>query len=612
MKNLKLLLLIGVVLLVACKQKTKKEKQSDSKPNILWITSEDNSADWLSCYGHPYAETPNIDQLAEEGFQYMNCYANAPVCAPQRSTWITGVNAVSMGTHNMRSFYSIPKEIEYYTKSLRENGYYLGNFKKRDYNIHRDSEAPWNSIEEPNWDTLKNSQPFFQIINLGSSHESSAFGDVYNTDHDPAKTKLRAFHPDVPGMRENYAHYHDAIKKMDSEVGMKVKKLEEMGLAENTIVIYVSDHGGVLPRSKRFLFKESLHCPMILRIPEPYQDLWPAETTGSKIDRLVSFVDMPKTWLSITGSQVPDYMQGKVFLGSDTEKEQQYHFAFRGRMDERIDNARAVSDKQYLYIRNYMPHLPWMQHLEYLWKMPATQAWTKAVKDGTANEMQASFFSPRNQSEELYDMEKDPDCVNNLINQAEQKKVADRMRKALRQKQIEFVDAGLLPEKEMDRYASDNNTTMYELARNRELYDVEAILNVVDLAMAKDKAKLPALHKVLDEPNVALRYWGMLGCFLLNDKEAGLKMIADDAHEIRALAAWTLINTDEKEKGIQCIEEMIEKDSYALLTLLNMAEWMGEDGKTLLPAISQMDVSKKSKSMTKYLNRMRGHLKKVL
>lgn len=348
-----------------------------------------------------------------------------------------------------------------------------------------------------------------------------------------------------------------------------------------------------------------------MRIPEKYQDLWPADKPGSQIDRLVSFVDMPKTWLSITRSQIPDYMQGKVFLGSEMEKEEQYHFAFRGRMDERIDNARAVSDKQYLYIRNYLPYVPWMQHLEYLWKMTATQAWVQAVEDGTASAMQASFFSSRNQSEELYDMKKDPDCTINLIDRPELKSVAHRMRQALRQQQIEKIDAGLLPEKEMDRYANDNNTTIYELARNPALYDVKAILNVVDLAMAKDKSYLPALRKMLDEPNIALRYWGMVGCFLLDDKEAGLKLITDDAHSIRALAAWTLINTEEKEKGKKCIEDMIKQDSYTLLTLLNMSEWMGEDGKTFLPVINQLDISNKSQSMAKYLTRMRDHLNTV-
>ena len=114
---------------------SQENEYSNTKPNILWITSEDNSADWLHTYGNPYAETPNIDQLASQGFQYIHCYANAPVCAPTRSTWITGINAVSMGTHNMRSYYDIPEYIQFYPTSLKENGYYVGNFKKQDYNI---------------------------------------------------------------------------------------------------------------------------------------------------------------------------------------------------------------------------------------------------------------------------------------------------------------------------------------------------------------------------------------------------------------------------------------------------------------------------------------------
>ena len=67
------------------------------RPNILWLTCEDNSVDWVGCYGNPYADTPNIDKLATEGFQYMHCYANVPVCAPTRSTWITGVYALVDG-----------------------------------------------------------------------------------------------------------------------------------------------------------------------------------------------------------------------------------------------------------------------------------------------------------------------------------------------------------------------------------------------------------------------------------------------------------------------------------------------------------------------------------
>lgn len=584
----------------------------EERPNILWLTSEDNSAAWLSCYGNPYAETPNIDRLASQGFQYMNCYANAPVCAAQRSTWITGIMSLSMGTHPMRSFYKIPHDkIKYYPDFLNENGYYTGNYKKMDYNIGgRDGEKAWDNPNPVNWETLKQQQPFFQVLNFGSSHESRAFGDVNNTEHDPNNTILAKYHPDVPDMRKNYAHYYDAIKKMDAEIGATVKKLEAMGLADNTIVVYVSDHGGVLPRSKRFLFKNSLHCPMIIRIPEKYKKLWPADKTGSKINRLVSFVDMPKTWLSITGSQVPDYMQGTAFLGDNKEEEQDYHFAFRGRMDERFDNARAVLNKRYIYIRNYMPYLPWMQYLEYLWTMKATQAWEKEVKAGRANEIQSRFFKPKGWTEELYDMHNDPDCVNNLIDDASFNHVAKDMRKALREKQLSIYDAGLLPEAEMKRLAEQNKSTIYEVARNSKIYDVEKILNAADLALEKQPKNADKLLKMLDSQSLGERYWAIVGSFLINNKEAGLKAVTDESHEIRAMAAWILIKNGAKDRGLQCLKELIENRSYALLTVLNMVEWIGEDGRSLMPAVNKLDLKENYRKQYKYPIRRRTHLVK--
>ncbi|TXG35398.1 sulfatase family protein [Seonamhaeicola maritimus] len=581
----------------------------DEKPNILWLTSEDNSAEWIGCYGNSNAETPNIDALAKEGFQYMNTFANAPVCAPQRSTWITGVMAISMGTHPMRSSYKIPhNKIKYYPDFLNENGYYTGNFAKKDYNIGGRNDEPWDNPKTLNWETLKQQQPFFQVINFQASHESRAFGEIDNTNHDPNKTRIPEYHPDIPDIRKNYAHYHDAIKKMDSQIGDAIKNLEKAGLAENTIVVYVSDHGGVLPRSKRYLFKNSLHCPLVIRIPEKYKKLWPADEVGAKIDRLVSFVDMPKTWLSITGSEVPDYMQGNIFLGADTEKEQEYHFAFRGRMDERFDNARAVSNKRYLYIRNYMPYLPWMQYLEYLWRMKATQAWEEAVKKGDVTEVQSRFFKPKGWTEELYDMHNDPDCVNNLIDNQEFSSVAVNMRVALREKQIKINDAGLLPESEMARLAKEANSTIYEVSRNQDLFNIEKILNAADLALDKNPNNLSKLRAMLESNDLGERYWGIVGCFLLNDKESGFKGINDESHEVQAMAAWILTKNGEVDKGVACIRQLIEQRSYALLTALNMVEWIGESGEKLIPAVKALDLRESYKNQYKYQIRRRDHL----
>ncbi|MBK1877708.1 sulfatase family protein [Pelagicoccus mobilis] len=595
---------------------------SEDRPNILWLTSEDNSASWLGCYGNENATTPNIDKFAEENFQYMHAYASAPVCGPSRSTWITGVNAVSMGTHPMRCEYDVPHDIiKYYPDYLKERGYYTANFYKTDYNVgSRNPGACWDECSRktpPNWQNLKKNQPFFQVLNLKKSHESNAFGDVTNTKHDPAKMKLAAYHPDVPGMRGNYARYQDSLEVMDTNFGEALQALKDAGLDENTIVIYNSDHGGVLPRSKRYLFQNALHCPLIIRIPEKYKHLWPAEKPGSKIDRLVSYVDMPKTWLSITGSTVPDYMQGRIFLGPETEPEQEYHFAFRGRMDERIDNVRAVSDKRYLYLRSYMPYTPWMQRLDYIWNMEAARVWEKAVENGTANEIQASFFAPRGVNEELYDMQNDPDNVNNLANNPEYGAILDKMRQEMRRKQEEIYDAGLIPETECARLAKEHGTTMYEMARNPDLYNVPAILDAIEVALEENPNNREQLLAMLDSDDLGVRYWGIVGSFLLDNKEAGFKALADQSHEIRAMAAWLLVRNGEKEKGLAALNDLIKQNSYAILMVLNIVDWVDEeDAQVLMPAVRKLKVEqkevvkspKKTKVIVGYPGRMRLNL----
>ena len=137
------------------------------------------------------------------------------------------------------------------------------------------------------------------------SHESKAQGDVTGTRHSPSEVTLAKYHPDDPVIRQNYAKYHDAVAQMDAEVGKTLAALDRAGLADDTIVVFCSDHGGVLPRSKRFLYESGLHCPLIVRVPEKYKQFRPAPAPGVVIDRLVGYIDMPKTWLSLGGAKVP-------------------------------------------------------------------------------------------------------------------------------------------------------------------------------------------------------------------------------------------------------------------------------------------------------------------
>ena len=576
------------------------------RPNILWLTCEDNNVNWVGCYGNPYAHTPNIDKLAAEGFQYMHCYANAPVCAPSRSTWITGVHALSMGTYPMRSRYDIPHDlIRYYPDLLKDAGYYVGNARKTDYNIggRPDGEA-WDT-NKVNWETLKKQQPFFMVINNTKSHESKAFGRVDNTKHNPDDVRLAKYHPDIPKIRQNYAHYHDQMEKMDSDIGLALTESEKRGMAEDTIVVHNSDHGGVLARSKRFLFNSGTHCPLIIRIPEKFSHLRPGKP-GTKVDTMVSFIDMTKTWLNICGAQSPDYLQGRIFLGPDAES-RDYHVSFRGRMDERCDNVRAIRDKKLLYIRNYMPYAPWGQHLNYLWKMEATQAWEQHHRAGKTNAMTGRFFGTK-PMEELYDTSVDPDNVNNLIANPKYAKDIARLSKAMDQWQVKNFDSALLPESEVVKRAEDNGITIYELVRNPALYDLKAYQQASSLALEQDAANLPTFYKNLSASDAGVRYWAIVGCFNLQQSTA-LNMqfirasLGDRSHHVRVMAAWILYRNGDKQPAQQCWNELLRESSYASLKIFNVIDWIGDGVEPYAEAMKSCEFSHQG-----YVARMQDYL----
>lgn len=579
-------------------------ENAPERPNFLWLTSEDNDVSWIGCYGNPKAETPNIDRLAAEGFRYTHAFANAPVCAPSRSSWITGLQALSMGTHPMRSRYPIPHDrIRYYPDYLREAGYFCANgfpepggYSKTDYNIGgREDVECWNQSAQVNWEALKTKQPFFQVVNYMESHESRAHGDVENTEYDPGRVSLCRYHPDISDIRKNYAKYYDAIKKMDAKIGEALASLERAGLAEDTIVIYCSDHGGVMPRSKRFLFDCGQHSPLVVRIPEKWRNWWPAKTPGVEIERLVSFVDMPKTWLSLAGAEVPPIMQGRIFLGSSSEKEPEYHFAFRGRMDERAANERAVRDKRFLYIKNYMPYAPRGQYSEYMWKMKAVQVWHDAYLGNETDEIQSRFFRPAGTYEELYDCIKDPDNIRNLAGDPAYANKLSDMQGALRVWQEEIFDTGLLPEADLARLADQAGLTIYEFVRRPDLYSLSDYLNASDIALEHKPESLGILRQMLSSKDCGLRYWGVTGCLLLNSGDSetlGLirNLLQDNSHEIRALAAWILVQHGD-EAGYQTLNDMLYSGSYATGSILNIIDWMGDAARPLVPALASLPES---------------------
>ena len=593
----------GLILLAALASNLQRANSAD-QPNILWITSEDNGISWVGCYGGTNAQTPSIDQLAREGFRYLHCFDNAAVCAPTRSCWITGMYAISNGTQPMRSRNLIPHEkIKYYPDLLRAAGYHTSNPGKTDYNIGgRNDKDCWDykgGKEKYGWRMRKPGQPFFAVVNIGDSHESRAHGSVDNPPKDPAAMKLFSYHPDLPVIRNNYAKYAAAVENMDRKVGETIAALKKDGLYDDTIIVYNSDHGGVMARSKRFLYASGIHCPLVVRIPESLKQLYPGEKPGTTVDRIVSFVDMPKTWLSLAGADIPDSFQGTIFLGTNQEEAPAYHVAFRERADERLDHVRAIRDGRYAYHKNYYPFAPAGQHLAYLWKAPLTPAWEAHHRAGKTNDVTGRFFRPR-VSEEFYDNQNDFDNVVNLIDSPEHQSRIEAMKSALRKKQLELFDSGLLPEKMRERRAATNQMTIYEMVRDKNLYPLEQYLDAADLALAREPQNLTIFVEWMSRKDEGMRWWGIVGIHLLEDAaiEATKTLesaLTDEAHEIRMMSAWTLIKLGKKDRAVACLDDLLFNQTHNTAMLHNVIDWMGEPGLPLVKKYIESNGSRKGK-----------------
>jgi arylsulfatase A-like enzyme len=345
---------------------------SADRPNILWITAEDYSASWLGCYGNKQALTPNIDALADRSVLFTAAFSNGPVCAVARSTILTGAYAPTIGSQHMRSRHRIPKIYQPYVTYLRKFGYYCTNHKKTDYNIAMRDGSIWDngSRDALSFAKLPKDQPFFTVVNLGETHESSLFAKKIRANRKrgviPKKTRLSTeqviippYLPSIPGIRHDIAVYHDNMTALDSHVGKILADLKKNGLADNTIIFHYSDHGGVLPRGKRYLTDTGTRISMIVYFPKKWQHLSPFQP-GERVDEPVSFVDLAPTLLSLLGEKKPEQMLGRAFLGPQrvAPAKDEVEFLYADRFDEIYGMRRGITDGRWKYIRRFTPHLP--------------------------------------------------------------------------------------------------------------------------------------------------------------------------------------------------------------------------------------------------------------
>jgi uncharacterized sulfatase len=354
-----------------------------------------------------------------------------------------------------------------------------------------------------------------------------------------------------------------------------------------------------MPRGKRWTYNSGLSVPMVVYFPPTWEHLAPEEYGADGVsDRLVSFVDLAPTLLSLAGVEPPDWMQGHAFAGEHEVEGPKYMYGFRGRMDERYDFIRTVTDGRFQYLRNYNPHLIYGQYVEYNFKTPSTASWKSAYDAGELNEAQSRFWE-RKPAEELYDLEADPDEVVNLVDSPEHREILIELRAAQREWCRSIRDLGFLPEGEI--HSRSTGSTPYEMARDDEKYPFERIFAAAEIATNREAGALPFLKEQLKDSDSAVRYWGAIG--ILDRGEAAVRSarseliaaLEDDSPYVCIVAAEALGEHGEPVEVRLAIDRLIalapwteDGDVFVSIAALNTLDRLDEKAARVVEAIEAL------------------------
>lgn len=495
------------------------------KPNILWITIEDTSPQFIGAYGNQDAETPHIDKLAEEGVRFTHAFSTGTVCSPSRSTIITGVRTYEMGTGNHRSNYPVPDHIKGFPYYLQQQGYYTTNNSKTDYNVG-DAKAftkeAWDeSSSKAGWWNREQGQPFFAIFNFMDSHQSRTMTWPYsgykkNILEQLAESErisntafsMPPLYHDSPAMRKQFARVYNAIKYTDSKIGALLDRLEKDHLKDDTIIFLYADHGEGIPRGKTNGINLGYRVPFVVWVPEKYKDLSPWGIGGVVTDELIDFEDLAPTMISLAGGKKPDHMKGRVLMGEHRSEPVDHLVLSSDRADNGIDMVRSITDGKYLYSRNYMPFMPELRYIRYFEISDIKQQMRQDLAENRLNPLQKHLFEAR-PAEYLYDIENDLWETQNLVSDPDVRPILKQMRKQLKAGILNSRDVMFLPDYEIELLSQ--TTTPYQFRLDKDNYPINEIYKAASLSGKRGDEVAEQQSELLGSANKIIRYWAIVG-----------------------------------------------------------------------------------------------------
>lgn len=410
------------------------------KPNIVWIMLED----WgyqLSCYDEPGIRTPYVDQLAEEGIRYTNAFCTAPVCSPSRSAMMTGFHQNYIGANQHRTQgpdfpkKPLPHGIKPMTHLLEEAGYFtcFMEARKTDYNFTYEGEI----YQGKDWSERAEGQPFFAQLTFPGTHRRWQRDSINPISIDDVR--LPPYYPQTELAKRDWANGLEAMQNVDRQVGEVLNRLEEEGLAENTLVFLIGDNGRCMPRGKQFLYDGGIQVPIIARWPEHIE-------AGQVSDAMVMTIDITKTILDVAGVQPTHPLHGLNML-EDEINEREYIFAARDKMDSTHDAMRAIRSERYKLIHNLMPERAYCQFNDYKERSYPVLALLNVMHlKGELTPEQDQFMADHKPEFELFDLQEDPYEMHNLADDPDYQEVKETLLAELNKWRKEINDQGVTEE----------------------------------------------------------------------------------------------------------------------------------------------------------------------